>query len=248
MTAVGPSTSQICCRSAGTPTARHQLRLSPVALGGIEPLGGDGRPPAQVGSRRRSDHDVRRGVASRMRPESSGRPTCWLPLPCAARLVRPRFPGQEILLWDFARDDTRAHPRPRPKGRRLGTRRLRGDPESSAASSVDCVITTSPFESTHLIGLGLGAGRPPWIADLRDGWTFESWRRPLPLAVQRGLDLWLERGVLSAADAVTALPRAVARDVRSRFGRPAHHISDGWDPELEPVLADTPALRLRPDR
>ena len=42
---------------------------------------------------------------------------------------------------------------------------------------IDCVVTSSPYESTHLIGLALGRRRPAWIADFRDGWTFESWRR-----------------------------------------------------------------------
>lgn len=111
----------------------------------------------------------------------------------------------------------------------------------------DCVITTSPFESTHLVGLALGARRPPWVVDLRDGWTFEQWRAPFPLATQRRIDGWLEREVLSKADAVTALPRAVAADVGRRFGRTAHHITDGWDPKLEQELARRPGPDLRLD-
>ncbi len=102
---------------------------------------------------------------------------------------------------------------------------------------IDCLITTSPFESTHLIGLALGRRRPPWVVDLRDGWTFDPWKPALPLPAQRRLDAWLERLVLHHADAVAASPRAVAADVRRRFGRAAYHIGDGWDPELEPQLA-----------
>lgn len=113
---------------------------------------------------------------------------------------------------------------------------------------VDCVITSSPFESTHLIGFGLGPRRPPWVADLQDGWSFESWRPSLPLSLQRRVDGWLERQVLTGADAVTALPRAVAADVRRRFRRTAHHITDGWDPELERELPQVPATGLHPDR
>lgn len=106
--------------------------------------------------------------------------------------------------------------------------------------SVDCLITTSPFESTHLVGLALGPRRPSWLVDLRDGWTFEPWRSPLPLSAQRRMDAWLERRVLTAADGVTAVPRAVVADVRRRFGRAAQHISDGWDPALE---RDLPAVK-----
>jgi glycosyltransferase involved in cell wall biosynthesis len=112
---------------------------------------------------------------------------------------------------------------------------------------VDCLITTSPFESTHLIGLAL-ARQCPWVADLRDGWTFESWRPALPSATQRRADAWLERHALTSADAVSAVPRAVAADVQRRLGRAAHHISDGWDPELERDLARASRTTLRPGR
>ena len=43
--------------------------------------------------------------------------------------------------------------------------------------SFDCVITSSPPESVHMIGKALRRRGVPWVADLRDGWTFEpiSW-------------------------------------------------------------------------
>ncbi len=45
----------------------------------------------------------------------------------------------------------------------------------------DCVLTSSPPPSTHLIGLALRRRGIPWIAELRDGWTFEPPHAPWPL-------------------------------------------------------------------
>src|SRR4051794_22749385 len=45
----------------------------------------------------------------------------------------------------------------------------------------DCVITSSPNESTHLVGLALRRRLGhAWIADLRDGWTFERFLPEFP--------------------------------------------------------------------
>ena len=49
---------------------------------------------------------------------------------------------------------------------------------------IDCVITSGPPHSTHLIPLALGRHRPAWIADFRDGWGFEPLRGPWPLPGQ----------------------------------------------------------------
>jgi hypothetical protein len=65
----------------------------------------------------------------------------------------------------------------------------------------DCMITTSPWESGHLVGLGMGRSRPPWIADFRDSWCFEPWRDPFPTRPQRALDAALERRVGGGQDA-----------------------------------------------
>ena len=35
----------------------------------------------------------------------------------------------------------------------------------------DCVLTSSPPQSAHLLGLALRRRGVPWIAELRDGWT-----------------------------------------------------------------------------
>ena len=41
-----------------------------------------------------------------------------------------------------------------------------------AATPFDCIVTSSPPESGHVIGLLLGRNGPAWLADLQDGWTF----------------------------------------------------------------------------
>ena len=65
----------------------------------------------------------------------------------------------------------------------------------------DVVLTTSPPQSAHVVGLALHRRGLPWIAELRDGWTFEPPRAPWPLRAQRRLDAALERKVVGAADA-----------------------------------------------
>ena len=56
----------------------------------------------------------------------------------------------------------------------------------------DCVITSSPPQSTHLVGLALARRGLPWIAELRDGWTFEPPRARWPLGIQARMDAALE--------------------------------------------------------
>jgi glycosyltransferase involved in cell wall biosynthesis len=96
----------------------------------------------------------------------------------------------------------------------------------------DCVITTSGPESVHLAGLAL-APRAAWIADLRDGWGFEtlhSW----PTGVQARLDAALERRVARRADLMTAVSEPMAADLRDRLGADAHTVTNGFDPEEVP--------------
>jgi glycosyltransferase involved in cell wall biosynthesis len=96
----------------------------------------------------------------------------------------------------------------------------------------DCVITSSPPESAHLIGRALQRRGVPWVADLRDGWTFEPIRPRFPTAAQRRLDRHLERRWLAAADAVVCVSRPVAEDLRKRLGIESHLVPNGWDPDL----------------
>ncbi|MFZ0342281.1 MAG: hypothetical protein WAL31_08105, partial [Gaiellaceae bacterium] len=60
----------------------------------------------------------------------------------------------------------------------------------------DCIVTTSPFESAHLVPLLVRSHRLAWVADFRDGWTFLPWKPAFPTALQQRLDRAFERRVV----------------------------------------------------
>jgi glycosyltransferase involved in cell wall biosynthesis len=108
---------------------------------------------------------------------------------------------------------------------------------------IDCVVTSGPPHSTHLLGLLLGERRPAWIADLRDGWRFEalhSW----PTGAQDRLDALLERRTLRSADAVVGVTLPIADDACARLGVLSAHVPNGWSPPpaTRPIEAARPPL------
>ncbi len=108
-----------------------------------------------------------------------------------------------------------------------------------------CVITTSPPESAHAIGLALRRRGVPWIAELRDGWTFEPPRSPWPLGLQRRLDRRLERALLTRTELVVGVTAPIAEDVRDRLRVRAEVVTNGYDPEMAVTPVDG---LLTPDR
>ncbi len=116
-----------------------------------------------------------------------------------------------------------------------------------AERRIECVITTSPPDSTHLVGLGLGRSRPAWLADFRDGWAFEGLREPFPTALQRRLDAGLERRVVATADGVLASTRVMADYFEARYGAHGAVVPNAWDTDLEPDVASASPPRLDPD-
>jgi len=98
----------------------------------------------------------------------------------------------------------------------------------------DCVLTTSPPESAHAIGAALQRRGVPWVADIRDAWTFEPLRPPFPTGLQRRLDERLERRRLGAADHVVCVSEPAAADLRSRGVAEPVVIANAWDPDEEP--------------
>jgi glycosyltransferase involved in cell wall biosynthesis len=113
----------------------------------------------------------------------------------------------------------------------------------------DCVITSSPPESVYAVGRALARRGVPWIADLRDAWTFEPIRPPFPTALQRRLDERLEKRWLGAADSVVCVSRPVADDLRMRLGIEPWLVPNGWDPDLvEPGPGVTAGDILDPKR
>lgn len=110
---------------------------------------------------------------------------------------------------------------------------------------IDCVITSGPPDSAHMLGLALrGCSRPAWIADFRDGWRFERLAAPWPTRAQRALEARLERRVATRAEAVIGATQPIAEDFCVRLGARAEWIPNGWDPELAADVerADPPAV------
>jgi len=118
------------------------------------------------------------------------------------------------------------------------------------ARPFDCALTTSPPESAHAIGRALQRRGVPWVADVRDAWTFEPLRPPFPTAIQRRLDVRLERRLLGAAHEVVCVSEPAAADLRDRGIAQPRVIANAWDPDADPApaaLASAEGL-LDPDR
>jgi glycosyltransferase involved in cell wall biosynthesis len=111
----------------------------------------------------------------------------------------------------------------------------------------DCVITTSPPESAHAVGMALHRRGLPWVADVRDAWTFEPLRPEFPTGLQRRLDEWLERRWLGGADAVVCVSEPAAEDLRRRGIAEPLLIPNGWDPEAADGGSELTGL-LDPER
>ena len=83
----------------------------------------------------------------------------------------------------------------------------------------------------HLVGLALRRVGVPWIADLRDGWTYDPPRGAWPTRAQAAADAALERAVLARADRLVAVTRPIADDLAERLGRPVAVVTNGFDPD-----------------
>jgi glycosyltransferase involved in cell wall biosynthesis len=172
-----------------------------------------------------------------------------------AQLWRARLRGAERIdaLYDADTYGGQAHPLSRvivpeplalawaPFARRRALRLAR-------EGRFDCVITSSPPESAHGIGAALSRRGIAWVADLRDGWTFEPLRPRFPTEIQRRLDERLERRRLSTADAVVCVSEPAAADLRRRRIAEPRLIPNGWDPEQAPAGDLTATGLLDPDR
>jgi glycosyltransferase involved in cell wall biosynthesis len=98
----------------------------------------------------------------------------------------------------------------------------------------DCVLTTSPPESAHTVGHVLRRRGVPWVADVRDAWTFEPLRPSFPTRAQARLDERLERRRLGAADRVVCVSEPAATDLRARAIADPSVIANAWDPDEAP--------------
>ena len=107
---------------------------------------------------------------------------------------------------------------------------------------VDAIFSTSPPETAHLVARRLKAssGRP-WIADLRDLWSDDHFRKRSRL--KRAILRFMERSVLKDADYLTTVSEPWARMLGSSTGRAKDAIKvigNGYD---EADFKDVPYAR-----
>jgi glycosyltransferase involved in cell wall biosynthesis len=98
--------------------------------------------------------------------------------------------------------------------------------------SFDLILTTSPPESCHLVGLALKyIADARWVADFRDAWSTHHLRRRLPFYSEY-VNKTLEKLVLKAADGIVANSDGTASQF-VKFGEVRHKIltlPNGFDP------------------
>lgn len=98
-------------------------------------------------------------------------------------------------------------------------------------NTIDCIITTGPPHSLHLIGLALKKKNPniKWIADFRDPWTEISYYKHLKLSSYADKKHHaLEKEVLTKADLTLATSYTDAKNFEN-IGANAICITNGFD-------------------
>ena len=102
------------------------------------------------------------------------------------------------------------------------------------SSAFGVIFSSSPPPSAHLAALALKRmSGLPWVADFRDGWTFEPpnpvmFTSPARLRIERTL----ERAVVLSTDRIVTVNRVIADDLRRRYPATAGRIaviSNGYD-------------------
>lgn len=157
------------------------------------------------------------------------------------QLVRARMRGHDRIQGMFEADSYSGRPHPlsrvlvpEPLVLAWAPFAIRAAKRIAADQRFDCVITTSPPESAHMVGRALQRRGVAWVADIRDAWNFEPLRPEFPTGLQRRLDERLERRWLESADAVTVVSRPAGDDLRNRLGIEPVLAPNAWDPDLDP--------------
>jgi hypothetical protein len=116
----------------------------------------------------------------------------------------------------------------------------------------DVVYSSAPPWSGQVIALALVTlSRRPWIADFRDPWARAPWR-DWQLALRRRVVAWLERRVVTTAEAVLFVTQGNRFDFVEVYGPEAarrfHLVPNGCDPTeleaLEPLPRREPFVLL----
>ncbi len=116
-----------------------------------------------------------------------------------------------------------------------------------AAAGCECVYSTSPPESAHLLARRLArAARLPWIADFRDPWT-PAYEQATLAGWRRWLNRRLERKIIRNAKYVVLTTRAVQDAYRRAYPDVTPDkfvvIENGFDPDDYVRDADGGAAR-----
>ena len=98
---------------------------------------------------------------------------------------------------------------------------------------VDAIVTTTPPQSMHLIGLKLSrATGIPWIADFRDPWTKMFYFKHLELSEKSEQKHHkLEKEVLDGASRIIAVSPMVQEDFKAMTSTPVELVTNGFDEE-----------------
>jgi glycosyltransferase involved in cell wall biosynthesis len=129
-----------------------------------------------------------------------------------------------------------------PDAVRVGVRVIRD-------RGIDCVLTTSPPSSAHLIGAALKRRTGVrFVADMRDSWLANPHRRYERRSVRakRAVEERIARRVLGRADAITAVTPFIAREAATLTGAaiPVHVVPNGCDFDDFDGLTYTPGERF----
>lgn len=129
-----------------------------------------------------------------------------------------------------------------PDAVRVGVRVIRD-------RGIDCVLTTSPPSSAHLVGAALKRRTGVrFVADMRDSWLANPHRRYERRSVRakRAVEERIARRVLGQADAITAVTPFIAREAATltRPATPVHVVPNGCDFDDFDGLTYTPGERF----
>ncbi|MCA0133487.1 glycosyltransferase [Winogradskyella alexanderae] len=98
-------------------------------------------------------------------------------------------------------------------------------------NKIDCVVTTGPPHSLHLIGLGLKERLDlKWLADFRDPWTNIGYHKALKLTQKaKAKHQKLEKEVLNKADKLIVTSNNTKNEFLLKTTTPISVITNGYD-------------------